>query len=181
MLADGATLLVNTGNFFTAPVDTPLPTALPVVATPWVNVGHTSLSDILASESDGGEATVVGTLQNKQLRTTYSTRTESFSITLQQWDKDSLKLYYGSNAAELANGLIAPNVNPTPTQAAFLAVFIDSGRYFALYAPKAEIYRGDDVSISDTENLAGLPIKITPLQSGTNQYTYAVTPLKTTP
>jgi hypothetical protein len=40
-----------------------------------------------SASSDGGDATVIGTLQNKSLRTTYATRTETIAITLQQFDK----------------------------------------------------------------------------------------------
>ena len=67
--------------------------------------------------------------------------------------------------------------SPVPTVCAFLAIFIDGENVFAFYAPKAEVYRGDDMSISDTENLASLPLAVKALQSGTNPYTYAVTPL----
>jgi hypothetical protein len=174
---DDATLVIGAGNYFTAPVDTPLPTDLTAPDAVWENVGHTSLEDIFSISSDGGEATVIGTLQNKSLRTSYSTRTETMTFTLQQFDEDSLRLYYGANATIGANGELQVPANPKPTVAAFLVVFIDGDHVFAFYAPKAEIYRADDLSISDTESLAGLPIGVKPLVSGTNAYTYAVTPL----
>lgn len=174
---DAATLVIGSGNYFTAPVDTPLPADLKVVATPWDNVGHTSLEDIFNIASEGGEATVIGTLQNKKLRTVYSDRTETMAVILQQFDKAGLKLFYGSNAPELPDGTIGVPTNPKPTTCAFLAVFIDGDNVFAFYAPKVEIYRGDDLSFGDTESLAGLPLGITPMQSGSNDYTYAVTPL----
>lgn len=176
-LNDNATLVIGSGNYFTAAVDTALPVDLTAPAAPWVNVGHTSIEEILALESEGGEATVIGTLQNKQLRTTYSTRTETMKFTLQQFDADSLKLYYGSNATVGAGGEVQVPVNPEPTTAAFLAVFIDGANVFAFYVPKAEIYRADDISLDDTESLAGLPLGVKPLVSGTNDWTYAVTPL----
>jgi len=37
--------------------------------------------------------------------------------------------------------------------------------------------RGDSPSFDDTENLAGLPLKITPLQFEDNDWTMEVTPL----
>ena len=174
---DAATLVIGSGNYFTAPVNTPIPVDLKTVATPWESVGHTSLEDILSISSEGGEATVIGTLQNKSLRTSYSSRTETMAVILQQFDKAGLKLYYGSNAPELPDGTIGVPVNPVPTTAAFLAVFIDGDNVFAFYAPKAELYRGDDLSLADTESLAGLPIGVKPMQYSTNEYTYAVTPL----
>ena len=176
-LNDNAVLAIDSGNYFTAPVDTAVPLDLAAVATPWENVGHTSLEDILSIESEGGEATVLGTLQNKSLRTRRSQRTETIRFTLQQWDTDSLKLYYGSNAEVLANGMVTNPTNPTPTVCAFLAVYVDGDNTFALYIPKCEILRAEDISFEDTENIAGLPLGVTPLQSGANAYTYAVTPL----
>lgn len=182
-LNDNATLVVNTGNFLTAAVDAAIPVDLrapdPLI---WENVGHTSLEDIFGVTSEGGEATTLGTLQNKSLRTKYSTRQETFTFSLQQFDTPALKLFFGSNAPNItvptgAAPMIGVPTNPVPTVKAFLAVFIDGNNEFAFYVPKAEIYRGDDMSISDTENLAALPLSVKTLQSGTNSYTYAVTPL----
>lgn len=168
---------MGAGNFFTANVDTALPADLLAPGVAWENVGNTSLEDIFSVTSDGGDATTIGTLQNKSLRTSYSARTETFAFTLQQFDAAGLKLYYGSNATVGANGEIRVPATPVPTTKAFLAVFVDGSNKFAFYAPKAEILRADDLSISDTESLAGLPIGVKPLASGANTWTYAVTPL----
>jgi hypothetical protein len=176
-LNDNATLVIGSGNYLTAPVGTDLPDDLLVPTSPWSSVGHTSLEDILSIASEGGEATTIGTLQNKSLRTKYSARTETMTFTLQQFDVPGLKLYYGSNAPVLPNGTVGVPTEPTPTSAAFLAVFVDGENHFAFYAPKAEIYRADDVSFGDTESLAGLPIGVKPMAYGSNTYTYAITPL----
>ncbi|MEU3045805.1 hypothetical protein ABZ705_04590 [Streptomyces sp. NPDC006984] len=176
-LNDNATLVVGAGNYLTAPVGTSLPGDLLVPVSPWANVGHTSLEDVFGITSEGGEATTIGTLQNQSLRTKYSARTETMTFTLQQFDKDALRLYFGANAPELPDGTIGVPAKPEPTKAAFLAVFIDGENHFALYAPKAEIYRADDMAISDTESLAGLPLGVKPMTYGSNTWTYAVTPL----
>jgi hypothetical protein len=176
-LNDNATLVIGAGNYFVAPPSTALPADLTTVDVPWANIGHTSLEDIFGMSSDGGEATVLGTLQNKSLRTTYSKRTESFTFTLQQFDADSLKLFFGSNMVTNADGTLGVPSNPVTTVKAFLIVFIDGAHEFAFYCPKAEIYRADSISIADSESLAGLPIQVTPLQDGSNTWTYAVTPL----
>jgi hypothetical protein len=176
-LNDLATLVVGSGNYLTAPAGTPIPTDLLAPTSPWTNVGHTSLEDVFAISSEGGEATVIGTLQNKSLRTKYSARTETMAVTLQQFDVAGLKLFYGSNAPILPDGSVGVPTDPTPTVAAFLAVFVDGENVFAFYAPKAEIYRADDLSLSDTESLAGLPIGVKPMAYGSNNWTYAVTPL----
>lgn len=178
-LNNDATLVVGAGNFFTAPVATALPADLMAPEVAWVNAGHTSLEDIFSITSDGGDATTIGTLQNKALRTSYASRTETFNFTLQQFDVDSLKLYYGANATVGAGGEVQVPVNPTPTVSAFLAVFVDGENVFAFYAPKAEIFRADDLALSDTESLAGLPLAVKPLANGSNTWAYSVTPLAT--
>lgn len=170
---DAATFVASSGRFYTAPVDTALPTDLAAPAVAWKEVGHTSLEDVLAFDSEGGDASVLGTLQNPNLRTSYAKRVDSFQFTLQQWDEAGQKLYWGSNATVVGNVLQVPN-DPTPTTAAFLVVFKDQDKLLPIYAPKAEIFRADNVEISDTESLAGLPIKVTPKTSGTNKYSYAI-------
>lgn len=176
-LNDAATLVIGSGNYLTAPTGTPIPEDLLTPVSPWENVGHTSLEDIFGISSDGGDATTIGTLQNKSLRTKYAVRTETMAVTLQQFDVAGLKLYYGSNAPILPDGSVGVPTEPVPTTCAFLAVFVDGDAHFGFYAPKAEIYRADDLSISDTESLAGLPIGVKPLSYGSNNWTYAVTPL----
>lgn len=174
-----ATLVIGAGNFFKAPVGTACPADLLSPASPWVNVGHTSVEDIFSISSEGGEATTIATLQNKTLRTKYSARTETMAFTLQQFDAEGLRLFYGANAPTLANGMIGVPSDPEPTECAFLIVFVDGENHFAFYVPKAEVYRADDMSMSDTESLAGLPLGVKPMSYSSNSYTYAVTPLGT--
>ncbi|QYW07863.1 major tail protein [Streptomyces phage RedBear] len=176
-LNDAATLVVGSGNYLTAPTGTAIPADLLAPISPWEAVGHTSLEEIFSISSEGGEATVLGTLQNKNLRTKYSARTETMAFTLQQFDVDGLKLYYGANAPVLPDGTVGVPTDPQPTVCAFLAVFVDGDNHFAFYAPKAEIYRADDMSLSDTESLAGLPLGVKPMTHGNNTWTYAITPL----
>ncbi|USH45850.1 major tail protein [Streptomyces phage VieEnRose] len=179
-LNDDATLVIGSGNYLTAPAGTPIPEDLLSPASPWEAVGHTSLEDIFGITSEGGEATVIGTLQNKSLRTKYSARTETMTFTLQQFDAPGLRLYYGANAPTLPDGSIGVPTEPEPTVCAFLAIFVDGDNHFAFYAPKAEIYRADDMTLSDTESLAGLPLGVKPMAYSSNPWTYAVTPLGST-
>lgn len=180
-LNNDATLVIGAGNYFTAPYVAEsvaaLPSDLSSITSPWEAVGHTSLEEIFSITSEGGEATNIGTLQNRTLRTRYSDRVETISFTLQQFDEDGLKLYYGSNATIGSGGEVRVPQSPTPTVCSFLAVFVDGTNYFGIYAPKAEIFRGDDLSAGDTESLAGLPLTVKPLNHGSNTWAYAVTPL----
>ena len=180
-IKDSAVLKPTTGHYYLAPVGTDLTkAALLAPPAPWVEVGHTSIEDLLSITSDGGDATVLGTLQNPNLRTTYSQRTESMNFTLLQWDADSLKLYFGSNSKTLTTtqaGFQSVPSAPTPTSTAFAVVFQDGVNAFGVWAPKAEILRGDDFDLADTESLAGLPLTVKPLNYNTNDWAYAITPL----
>lgn len=184
-LYDDTTLNIGTGHLWLADVSTAAPADFrdPNGATtpaPWVEIGHTSIDDILSITSEGGDTTVLGTLQSPSLRTSTSARTESFTFNLAQWDEESLKLYFGSNAAVASTGpgtgLLEVPSKPVPTQKAFLAVYQDGVADFVIYAPKAEILRADDMSLADTSSLATLPIKVTPLSVSGSQ-PYFVSPL----
>jgi len=171
------TLVVGSGNYFVADPGTPLPTDLKAPDIAWTNIGHTSAEEILNIASEGGDITVLGSLQNSALRTTRSALTDNFGITLLQWDQETLKLYYGSNATFVAGALRVPS-NPQPTEKAFLAVFTDGDNVFHIYAPKVEISRGDAIDLSDTESLAGIPLNIQPLVFSTNDWTYEVSEVR---
>lgn len=177
-LDDSATLVIGGGHLYTGPAGTAFPTDPNAPGVDFTEIGHTSIDNILQFASDGGETTVLGTLQNKSLRTTTSPRTETWTFILEQWDAAALKLYFGSNATvNSTTGQLEVPTAPEPTESAFLAVYTDGGRTFSIYAPKASLERGDDLSLEDTESLAGLSIKVTPLQYQTNNYLYSVTPL----
>lgn len=184
-LNDQATLVIGAGNFYLNPTTGGgAPTNLKAVPSPWVNIGHTSIEDILGFDTEGGDQTILKTLQNKSIRTQREPITDTLSLTIQQFDKASLKLYFGSNAADgdFVDGAVGAkwlrvSSDPKPTVCAFLAVFADGENIFAIHIPKCEIMRGDSPEINDTESLAGLPLKITPLQFGGNDWTMEITPL----
>ena len=177
MIIDNATLVIGAGNYFTAPVGTALPTDLTTPGDVWENIGHTSLEDILTLSSDGGDKNVLGTLQSRQLRSIYEARVDTFSIILQQFDEDSLRLYFGENAPTVEQGLVGNPNKPKPAVRAFMGVFYDGDNIFAIYCPRAEIFRGDDLEFSDTETLSSLPLNITPMSYQQNDWNFAVTPL----
>ncbi len=175
-----AALVVANADFYTGSVGAAAPTDLNTIDDAvWDVLGHTSAEDILSWASEGGEATTIGSLQNPSLRTVYSDRKETFSTTLLQWDERTLKLYFGSNLEEVAGSTLFMGVpsKPVATKAALLIVVKDGDNRFAIYVPSCEILRGDDVAFDDTENFAGLPISVTPINYNGNPWAYAVTPL----
>lgn len=166
-------LKVGTGHFYTAPVGTALPADLRNPGGSWTEVGHTSVQDILSASSEGGETTTLRSLQNSTLRTTTAARTEAFIMNLLQFDTAGLKLYYGSNATVDGNQVVYVPSSPVATEVAWLVVFYDGQVTAGVYAPKVSIIRSDDLSISDTENLAQLSLKVTPLNNGANDWAIA--------
>ena len=166
-----AVLKVGTGHFYTAPVGTALPADLRNPGGTWTEMGHTSIQDILSASSEGGETTTLRSLQNKTLRQTVAARTEAFVMNLLQFDTAGLKLYYGSNAAIVSGNVRVPS-NPVPTEVAWLVVFYDGQTTAGIYAPKVSILRSDDLSVADTENLAQLSLKVTPLNYGSNDWPF---------
>ena len=182
-LYDNAVLAINTGNYFIAEPGTLPPTNLLSPGPEWKNIGHTSLEELLGVTSEGGEATVLGTLQSKSLRTSYSARTESITFTAHQWDEDTLKLYFGRNMVATSQDSRFHGVpeTPQPTKVAFLVVMVDGEENLAFWAQAAEIIRGDDMSLSDTESLAGLPLTVSPKKWGSNAWTWAITPIAANP
>jgi len=172
-LKDNSTLKPNTGRFYTAPVGTALPADLRNPGAEWEDIGHTSLEDIVAISSEGGETSTLGSLQNKTLRNSTTPRVESFGLNLHQFDETALQLYYGSNAKVNGNYVEVPD-EPVATERAWLGVLYDGNNDAGFYAAKASIFRSDDVAISDTESLAQLPLSVTPLkmEGATSPYTF---------
>lgn len=166
-LNDNAVLKPNTAHFYTATELTARPADLRNPGAEWEHMGHTSLEDILAASTEGGDQSILPSLQNRQLRTARNTSTTSFRVNLLQLDKNSAKLYFGSNAEFDASGnIVSVPADPQPTKVAWLCVMYDGQNDAGYYAARAEIVRGEDLSISDTESLAMLPVQITPLSVG---------------
>jgi hypothetical protein len=165
-LNSDAVLKVGTGAFYTADVGTEMPDVADLLTPgdPWEHMGHTSLDEILNSTTEGGERTPLPSLQAPGgVRETVSAATRTYTINLLQFDTNTLKLFYGSNAEIDANGRIQIPETAIPTEAAWLFVFRDGSRVGALHAARTSIIGGEDFGISDTESLSRLALSITPM------------------
>lgn len=176
--SDTSTLVIGGGKMYTAPVGTAAPADLTAPGEDWEEIGHTSRDDIFSMATEGGEVTVLGTLQVAELRTKRSPRSDTFRINLVQWDEDTLAYYFGSNAEiDADTGMLGVPSEPAPVEKAYLAVFSDGARSFGVYAPKAELSSGESIDFSDTDSLSQLPIDVKPLQSEDFDFPWYVTPL----
>lgn len=165
---DAATLKVGNARFYTGVVGLARPTTVATLKAPpvgWVEVGNTSLENILALTSEGGAVTTLSSLQNKSLRQSVEARVESLGLNLLEWTSNSLKLYYGANSVVATDGAVEVPSEPVPTEKAFLAVLEDGTNVGGFYAAKASIFRSDDIAVADTNTLAQLPIKVTALNN----------------
>lgn len=177
-LLNNAVLVPGKAQYFLGTTGTSAPADIKSIdAGKWDNIGHTSIEAILAASSEGGEATTLNTMQAKPLRTSYSARTESFSFSVHQFDTATMKLYFGDNMVSVSSGWLGVNTAPQVTKKAFLCVLLDGATAFGIYMPEAEIYRGEDFSFEDSEALAALPLKVTPVVADGNNWAYAMTPL----
>ncbi|WP_051298077.1 hypothetical protein [Brevibacterium album] len=178
---DDAVIKIATAHFYTAPVGTDAPTDPANPGAEWENVGHTTLENILSMTTEGGERTVLGSLQNRNLKTSHSARQVTFNFSIHQFDADGIKLYLGANAVT-EGGRIGPADTPAPTQRAFYVCVEDGDQYTDFYVPRADILGSDDLALADTESLASLPLGVTPLRMndrGSAWYTSPVAPLPT--
>lgn len=177
-----AVLYVQEGFFYTADVDTEFPTDLANPGAAYTTAGNTSIEDLFGMDSEGGEETILGTLQNKRLKQVRQAIIDSFNFNLAQWDEASLKLYFGSNSAALSTDAEPPVAtkwigvpkNPVATERCFLATFTDGVNWLGFWVPRASLFRGDAFSIDNTESFSLLPIKVTPLDSAEYDVPYAV-------
>lgn len=172
---DKAVFKPGVAHFYTNPeVGAALPADLRNPTDGWVHMGHTSLEDIIEASSDGGDLTILGSLQKRNLRSSRAPLTEGFTVNLLQLDEDSLKFYAGANVeVNSTDGrLLGVPESPEPTVAAWYVVITDGTMDAGLYTDKAEFMRADDFAVSDTESLMQLPVTVTPLGTGKNPYSW---------
>ena len=135
----------------------------------WLNIGHTSRNDMPEFGFDGGDTEIKGTWQKKRLReiATGDPVADYVTIHLEQWDKDSLELYYGEDAAGTP-GVFGVNGEFVPLEKALLVIIVDGDVKLGFYAAKASIKREDAIDLP-VDDFGSLPVKATFLNLGTHR------------
>lgn len=138
-------------------------------ANGWDNLGHTSRGEMPEFGFDGGKTEMKGTWQRKRLREveTGDPQEDSVKISLEQWDADTLELYFGENAAETP-GIFGVSGDFNPVEKSILVVIIDGEDKLGFYAARASIQRDAAVKLP-IDDFATLPIKATFLNLGTRR------------
>jgi hypothetical protein len=134
----------------------------------WSTVGHTARDDLPEFGFDGGDTEVRGTWQNENLREVVTQPISDFlTIYLQQWDMNSLTLYYGQDAAKQSGVFGVKGGTPAPVERALFIIIVDGETKIGFYSPKASIKRDDSISLA-TDEFASLPVRATFLKYGSS-------------
>ncbi len=157
--------------------DTDLTGTLPVLpasatvstAASWSTVGHTSRDDMPEFGFDGGDTKVTGTWQKKRLReiATGDPVADFVTVKLEQWDRNTLELYFGADSASTA-GVFGVSGEFTPVEKALLMLIVDGDETIGFYAAKASWKRDDSINLP-VDDLSSLPVKATFLNLGTHR------------
>ncbi len=127
----------------------------------WVPIGHTSQDDLPEFGYDGGDTEVKGSWQNANLRETEKdTPVDHVTVKLEQFDKNSLELYYGENASTTSGVFGVEGGGTRSVERALLVIVVDGTLKIGFYAPKASIRRDDSISLAK-DDFGTLPIKAT--------------------
>jgi hypothetical protein len=132
----------------------------------WKNLGHTSREDMPEFGFDGGDTEVKGTWQKKRLREvqTGDPVADSVTINLQQWDMDTMELYFGADSANTP-GVYGVSGDFAAVEKALLIIIIDGEVRIGFYSPKASIKRDDSIDLP-VDEFSSLPVKANFLNLG---------------
>ncbi|MER7705465.1 hypothetical protein ABTX81_21555 [Kitasatospora sp. NPDC097605] len=171
MADDPSVLVPGTGYIYVAPPGTALPDLKagfdPKDATKWgpaglnwKSIGNTSLDNGIEMSVDGDEPEVLGSWQNKSLRTTDPSKTYAVTINLSDFTAESYKLYYGTDKGLDSKGLFSIPTSPTAQNRALMIAAVDGTKAVVWHYPKTSIIGADSVTM-DPAALGEMPVKAT--------------------
>ncbi|AOT24679.1 major tail protein [Mycobacterium phage Stasia] len=172
-LNDNAVLTAAVGYVYTGPVGTAAPAAadldgLNLLDTAswgtglelWLPTGHTSRGDMPEFGFEGGDSEIKGTWQKKKLaEVTTEDPVDYLTIFLQQFDEESLTLYYGENASTVA-GEFAVASGSRAVERAVLVIIEDGDVRVGFHASKSSVKRDDAIQLP-VDDFASLPVRAT--------------------
>ncbi|MGZ6053976.1 MAG: phage tail tube protein [Isosphaeraceae bacterium] len=133
----------------------------------WENLGHTSREDLPEFGYKGGEYDLRGTWQQKRLRLVQdkSIPVDSVTIKLEQWDVETMELYFGKDAAPEEDGVFGVDGNFVPVERALLIIIVDGDIAIGFYSPKAAFTREAAIK-TPLDDFVALPVKAVFLNLG---------------
>lgn len=149
------------GHIYLAPADTAAPeatnAALSAPVTPWTELGFVGSGenggDNLPSwSSDGGDKTVLGAWNNSAVRTITDALTETLNFTVSSFERTALQLYTSADGGDTTGrfDVLGTEVGKG-VERALLVVIHDGPIRVGFYSPRANISRGDDITISQDD------------------------------
>lgn len=170
---DDAVFTAATGYIFTGPVGTDAPAPAELLSLDfeefgvtettagWVTLGHTSSEDLPEFGFEGGDKETRGTWQKKNLReVSTDTPVDYLLMRAQQFDSETLALYYGSNAASTPGVFGVDSSDMPAVERALLLVLVDGQNRIGFTAPKASIRRDESIALA-TDGFGTLPLRAT--------------------
>lgn len=159
--ASAASLTGGTTPAITVTVDTP--------ANGWINLGHSSRTKLPEFGYEGGKLNMKGSWQKQRLRQIRDNTPieDSVKASLEQWNRTTLELYFGADAANEA-GIFGVSGDFDPVEKAFLVVLVDQEVNLGCYASKASIARDAAVDIP-IDDFSSLPVAASFLNMGTRR------------
>lgn len=145
------------------------PAVVSTVVTPvngWTQMGHTARNDLPEFGFDGGKTVLRGSWQKQRLREVEQGEPieDMVKITLEQWDKNTLPLYFGQNLST-TTGVYAADGLHTPQNYSLFIPLVDGLTTIGFYSPKSAIVRDAAIKLP-IDDFATLPIKATFLNYG---------------
>lgn len=135
--------------------------------TPYSEVGHTSQDSPLQVNRSGGDVTTLGSWQASSLASSTAATDFSLAFSLLQYDYVNERLYYGSNAAIGANGMLqTAQANPAATECALLLQILNGSKVQWRHYPRVSIIAADGENF-DTTKLGAMPVQAGILSSST--------------
>jgi len=158
-LDDAAVIIPGTGFVYVAPAGTVVPSDKVNPASPWRDLGHTSIDDGLTITKDGGDSNILGTWRNPALRDRRDPVVFALTIHLLQLSNDTLSMYFGIGDTTV-DGVFGVALIPEPVQLAMFIRIVDGDNGMQVYLPKVSVGSDDDVEV-DVENFLAFPVRAT--------------------
>lgn len=163
---DAAYTIPSVGRVYLAPSGTVAPTGAGLAAPPdpWVEVGHVGTEDNTGApqiQYDGGDKTVKGSWAKKAIRTITAAITDYVTMSLSQFDRTTLGIYFGGTGGTVAGEFDINTTDSNTTETALLIVWQDGSAYFGVWYSRSEAGRDDAIDLTDAENPAMLPVRFT--------------------
>ncbi|MFF2619834.1 hypothetical protein [Kitasatospora sp. NPDC058046] len=90
---------------------------------------------------------MLGSWQNKSLKTTDPGKTYAVTINLSDFTAESYKLYYGTDKGLDSRGLFSIPISPTAQNRALMIAAVDGAKCVAWHYPKTSIIGADSVTM----------------------------------